>query len=191
MNNLSQLNFCTVTGLQSLELDELTAVNFSADVIDGDIIYYNRIEGNEIIVDTRLTLTNTGVISVGGVLISDIELTYLDGVTSNIQTQINDISNINISLGPRVTALEISDASQNILISALQSVDVSQNSLLTNHTNQINNLNYAIIGQTNSITNLQLSDISQNLAIADLQIVNTNLCIKVMIYIYNNIQFLL
>ena len=39
MNNLDQLNYPTVTGLKSLELDELTAVNFSADIIDGDIIY--------------------------------------------------------------------------------------------------------------------------------------------------------
>ena len=41
--------------------------------------------------DTNLTLTNTGGISVGDKIISDIELTYLDGVSSNIQTQINNI----------------------------------------------------------------------------------------------------
>ena len=56
------------------------------------IIYYNRIEGNEIIVDTKLTLTNTGVIAVGNKTITDIELTYLDGVTSNIQKQIDNVA---------------------------------------------------------------------------------------------------
>ena len=141
--------------MKSLELDELSTVNFSADVIDGDIIYYNRIEGNEIIVDTRLTLTNTGVVAVGNVLISDIELTYLNGVTSNIQTQLNDLSSNNTSLIPRITALETSDTSQNLLINKLQISDTSQNI-------QISSLNYAVSGQINSITNLQTSDTAQN-----------------------------
>ena len=93
MNNLNQsLNYPTITGLKSLELDELTTTNLNSDVIDGNIIYYNTIEGNEIIVDTKLTLTNTGVISVGSSIISDIELTYLDGVTSNIQQQFQNIN---------------------------------------------------------------------------------------------------
>ena len=65
MNNLDQLNYPTVTGLKSLDLDELTATNFVAATIDGDIIYYNRIEGNEILVDTRLSLTSSGVIKWG------------------------------------------------------------------------------------------------------------------------------
>ena len=72
MNNLDQsLNYPTITGLKSLDLDELTTVDFKANTIDGDIIYYNRIEGNEIIVDTTLTLTNTGVINVGDKTITD------------------------------------------------------------------------------------------------------------------------
>ena len=86
MNNLDQsLNYPTMTGLKSLDLDELTTIDFKANTIDGDIIYYNRIEGNEIIVDTKLTLTNTGVIAVGNYIISDVELTYLDGLYENVQ----------------------------------------------------------------------------------------------------------
>ena len=101
MNNFDQsLNYPTITGLKSLELDELSAVDFKANTIDGDIIYYNKIEGNEIIVDTQLRLTNTGVISVGDKVISDVELTYLDGVSSKIQTQI-------ISLNFTVNCLEL------------------------------------------------------------------------------------
>ena len=92
MQGINDLGYPTINGLKSLNLDELNTTILNANTIDGDIIYYNRIEGNEIIVDTKLTLTNTGVIAVGHKFISDIELTYLDGVTSNIQTQINNIS---------------------------------------------------------------------------------------------------
>ena len=45
MNNINQLNYPTITGLQSLQLDELTTTNLNSDVIDGNIIYYNTIEG--------------------------------------------------------------------------------------------------------------------------------------------------
>ena len=93
MNNLDQLNYPTVTGLKSLDLDELTATNFVAATIDGDIIYYNRIEGNEILVDTRLSLTSTGVIAVGDKLISDVELTYLDCLYDNVQYQLDVLTN--------------------------------------------------------------------------------------------------
>ena len=92
MNNINTLTTGTINGLTDLTLDTLTSTTLNSDTIDGNIIYYNRIEGNEIIVDTKLTLTNTGVIAVGDKFISGIELTYLDGVTSNIQTQINNIS---------------------------------------------------------------------------------------------------
>ena len=91
MQGINDLGFPTINGLKSLNLDELDTTILNANTIDGNIIYYNRIEGNEIIVDTKLTLTNTGVIAVGDKFISDIELTYLDGVSSNIQTQINNI----------------------------------------------------------------------------------------------------
>ena len=88
-SGINTLTTGTINGLNSLALDELTTTTMSAGTIDGDIIYYNRIEGNEIIVDTKLTLTNTGVIAVGDKFISDIELTYLDGVTSNIYSNTN------------------------------------------------------------------------------------------------------
>ena len=77
---LSSLNNPSISGLKSLNLDEL-----SVNTIDGDLFYIDRVEAIESIVDTKLTLTPTGIISVGSSTISDIELTYLDGVTSNIQ----------------------------------------------------------------------------------------------------------
>ena len=81
MNNLDQLNYPTVTGLKSLELDELLATNFTSGTMNGDLFYIDKVEAKEIIVDTKLTLTNTGIIAVGDKFISDIELTYLDGVS--------------------------------------------------------------------------------------------------------------
>jgi hypothetical protein len=75
MHNINQLIYPTITGLQSLQLDELSTTNLNSDVIDGNVIYYNTIEGNEIIIDTKLVLTSTGVISVSSSTISDIELT--------------------------------------------------------------------------------------------------------------------
>ena len=67
MNNLDQsLNYPTITGLKSLELDELTTTNLNSDRIDTEQIFYNRIEGKEIVVDDKLTLSANGVISVGG-----------------------------------------------------------------------------------------------------------------------------
>ena len=102
MNNINTLTTGTINGLTDLSLDTLTTTNLNSETIDGNIIYYNRIEGNEIIVDTKLTLTNTGVIAVGDKFRSDIELTYLDGVNSNIQTQINNINTNNSGLSSTV-----------------------------------------------------------------------------------------
>ncbi len=45
MNNINNLNSPSISGVQTLNLDELVVAK-----IDGDVIYYNRIEGNEIIV---------------------------------------------------------------------------------------------------------------------------------------------
>ena len=145
MNNINTLTNGTINGLSDLSLDTLTTTNLNSDTIDGNIIYYNRIEGNEIIVDTRLTLTNTGVISVGSALISDVELTYLDGVSSNIQTQIN---NINSGLTTTVNT-------HTTQISALQATDIT-------HTNQISTLQ-------GDVSNLQISYGSQATDIITLQ----------------------
>ncbi len=58
MNNINTLTTGTINnGLTDLSLDTLTTTNVYSETIDGNIIYYNRIEGNEIIADTKLTLT--------------------------------------------------------------------------------------------------------------------------------------
>jgi len=135
---LNSLNNPTINGLKSLNLDEL-----SVNTIDGDLFYIDKIEAKEIIVDTKLSLTSTGIISVGSSTISDIELTYLDGVTSNIQQQITNNSNNNSGLTSTVN----SHTSQ---ITALQDKTQNQtaNSTSTTFTKQINapngNIGYII-----------------------------------------------
>ena len=161
---LNSLNNPSINGLQSLNLDSL-----SVNTMDGDLFYIDRIEAQEIIVDSKLSLTSTGVISVGNTTISDIELTYLDGVTSNIQQQITNNSNNNSGLTSTINT-------HTTLIAALQTSDTSQNSTLSTHTSQIsalqtsdasqntqiNDINYVLYGQSTSITTLNNSDTALN-----------------------------
>jgi hypothetical protein len=140
-------NKTSINGLQSLNLDPL-----SVNTMDGDLFYIDKIEAQEIIVDSKLSLTSTGVISVGNTTISDIELIYLDGVSSNIQQQITNVSNNNSGLTStvntqtsQISALQTSDTSQNSTlsthtsqISALQTSDTAQNTMIAFHTTQIN-----------------------------------------------------
>lgn len=142
-SGINTLTTGTINGLNSLALDELTTTTMNAATIDGGIIYYDRIEGNEIIVDTTLTLTSTGVIAVGDKLISDIELTYLDGVNDNIQYQLdiltNSVNNNNSLAGTvaknttDIEAIKVVNTTQTNQITALQAKDVT-------HTNQIGEL---------------------------------------------------
>ena len=125
---LNALNNPSINGLQSLNLDSLTV-----NTIDGDLFYIDKIEAQEIIVDSKLSLTSTGFISVGNSTISDIELTYLDGVTSNIQQQITNNSNNNSGLTSTVNT-------HTTQITALQDKTQNQtaNSTSTTFTKQIN-----------------------------------------------------
>ena len=183
---INTLTTGTINGLNSLALDELTTNTFTSDTIDGNLIYYNKIEGNEIIVDTKLTLTSTGVISVGDKIISDIELTYLDGVSSNIQTQINAIAGaesnlqgqidthttqitaiqgVNTSQSSAITALQLNDTQQDIDISGLESNDALQDAAIVS----IQNINAS---QSSAITAIQGVNTSQSISITTLQGVN-------------------
>ena len=127
ISNINTLTSGTVNGLNSLSLDELTTTNFSAQSMNGDIFYIDRVEAKEVIVDTKLTLTSTGVISVGNKTISDIELTYLDCVNDNIQKQIDNIAGKDLQFQAQIdnhtnqiNDLQASDASQNVLLENLE-----------------------------------------------------------------------
>ena len=158
MQGINDLGIPTINGLKSLNLDTLDTTVLNATTIDGNIIYYNRIEGNEIIVDTKLTLTNSGVIAVGDKFISDIELTYLDGVNDNIQYQLdvltNSVNNNNSLAGTvakntaDIEAIKVVNTTQTNQITSLQATDLT-------HSNQIASLQATDITHSNQIGYLQ------------------------------------
>jgi microcystin-dependent protein len=177
-NQISTLTSGTINGLNSLNLDELNTTTLNAGTMDGDLFYIDRIEANEIIVDTNLQLTNTGVISVGNVEISDTELTYLNGVSSNIQNQIDNVSSINSGLVNTVNDHTTQIASLELDVGNLQSNDVLQDADITNlqsndvlHNADITNLQTTTQNHTIDITNLQTT--TQNHTTQDL-LHNTN-----------------
>jgi hypothetical protein len=168
----------TINGLTSLDLDELSANKFSTGTMNGDLTHIRRVEANEIIVDTRLTLTPSGVISVGNVTLSDVELTYLDGCTSNIQAQINAAANTS-GLQTQITALQVSDASQNLSINALQVSDISQFTRLNNidvlndtQNSRLSSVEGVNASQSTAISSLQTSDNSQNTRLNNIESLN-------------------
>jgi microcystin-dependent protein len=104
---INTLTSGTINGLTSLDLTDLTTNTLNADNIDGDFFSIETIEANDIQVDNELELTNNGFITIGKgsgseITITDTQIGYLDGITSNIQTQINtsstDTSQLRIDL---------------------------------------------------------------------------------------------
>jgi microcystin-dependent protein len=93
----NQLTQPTINGLSNLELTDLTTDNLNANSIDGDFFSILKIEADSVQVDNELELTNSGFITIGKntgseITITDTQVGYLDGVTSNIQSQINSSS---------------------------------------------------------------------------------------------------
>ena len=104
---INTLTSGTINGLTSLDLTDLTTNTLNADNIDGDFFSIQTIEANDVQVDNELELTNNGFITIGKntaqeITITDTQIGFLDGITSNIQTQINnttgDTSQLRIDL---------------------------------------------------------------------------------------------
>jgi len=133
ISNISTLTQGTINGLNSLYLDELTTNTFTSETMNGDLFYIDKVEAKEVIVDTKLSLTNTGVISVGTKTITDIELTYLDGVRDFIQKQIDNREGQELQLQAQINhhTNQIED---------LQAKDVVHDDTLITHTDQIDQL---------------------------------------------------
>ena len=94
---INTLTSGTINGLTSLDLTDLTTNTLNADNIDGDFFSIETIEANDVQVDNELELTNNGFITIGKgtgseITITDTQVGFLDGITSNIQTQINNTS---------------------------------------------------------------------------------------------------
>ena len=104
---INTLTSGTINGLTSLDLTDLTTNTLNADNIDGDFFSIETIEANDVQVDNELELTNNGFITIGKgtaqeITITDTQVGFLDGITSNIQTQLNnttgDTSQLRIDL---------------------------------------------------------------------------------------------
>jgi len=87
----NQLTQPTINGLSNLELTDLKTDTLSSNNIDGEFFSIQTIEADSVQVDNELELTNSGFITIGKgtgneITITDTQVGYLDGVTSNIQT---------------------------------------------------------------------------------------------------------
>jgi hypothetical protein len=93
----SSLYSGTINGLNSLDLDTLNVSDLDVNNIDGDFFSINTIECNDLQVDNEIDLTANGFITIGKntpsqITITDTELGYLDGVSSNIQNQLDTLT---------------------------------------------------------------------------------------------------
>ena len=96
-NGLETIVSPTINGLKSLNLDTLDVDTLQSNNIDGDFFSIKTIEANDVQVDNELELTNNGFITIGKntgteITISDIQIGYLDGISSNIQSQIDNVN---------------------------------------------------------------------------------------------------
>jgi hypothetical protein len=90
INNIQTMNTPTINGLSSLTLDELTV----------DTTFLGNVETKIQTIDEALILNAGAYITTNGYNISDVEISYLSGSSSNIQSQINtNTGNINTNIG--------------------------------------------------------------------------------------------
>ena len=116
----SSLYSGTINGLSSLDLDTLNVTNLDANDINGDFFSINTIECNDLQVDNELDLTANGVIKIGKntpseITITDTQLGYLDGVSSNIQNQLQTLQTNTQHITSAVYDTYISDSTANII----------------------------------------------------------------------------
>jgi hypothetical protein len=185
INNIQTLEHPTMNGLRSLTLDEITSDSLSTNAmtcVNMDAHYFsiNFIEADNIQVDKELHLTNNGFIIVGKdteteVIITDDELKYLSGMTSNIQSQIDFIDNDTTDIVNSINII-INDVSNNthdisannLAIFNLQASDILQRIDISNNAEEIGYLitdvDSALIrlnGHDTAIANIQALDIVQ------------------------------
>ena len=139
-NGYNKINTTSINGLTSLDVDEITSTN-----IDGNYFSINTIEASDIQVDQELELTENGFITIAKGLPSEITITdtqvgYLDGVSSNIQNQIDTINTDTSGLDARITTNETDIATNTTNIST-NTTDIATNTtnILTN-TNKLTNV---------------------------------------------------
>ena len=115
--SINTLSSGTINGLTSLDLDSLTTSELSATNIDGDLFTIQTIETNDLRLDNEMELSSSGFIVIGKntaeeIIITDTQVGYLDNISSNIQTQINNATGNTSQLQIDLDELE-DDVNQN------------------------------------------------------------------------------
>ena len=127
-NGYTSLNIPSLNGLQTIKADEITTGSLTSDNI-----YLDTLETSNIIIDTDITMQSGASIVANGTTITDVELSYIDGLTSNAQTQIttnaNNISTntSNISTNTTNIATNTSDIATNATNIATNTSDIATN----------------------------------------------------------------
>jgi len=182
MSTNDTLNIPTINGLQTLTLDALNTDALNASSMDGNYFSIQTIEAGDVQVDNELELTNTGFIIVGKgspteVIITDDEVKFLAGITSNVQNQIDGIS-----INTTDIINDIGDNTHDITVNR-QNIDINATNINTFSTNiginttnigiNTTNVNYNImdISKNKNYININTSDISSNLGLIN---VNTS-----------------
>ena len=155
MSSSTSINYLTsgtINGLSSLELtdlitDDLVTENLQSNNINGDFFSIDTIEARDVQVDNELDLTETGFITIAKgtgneINISDSEIGYLDGLTSNLQTQINNITNDSNLIDTDLTDLKNMVAQQE---SDINDIEIKTDFIL------IDNDNFQIQAQNKNI----------------------------------------
>ncbi len=83
----NNLNIPSLNGLQTIKADQVTTTTLTSENIA-----LGNLEVTNIIIDTDLTFQTGSNIIANGATVSDVELSYLDGASSNVQSQINAIT---------------------------------------------------------------------------------------------------
>jgi hypothetical protein len=90
MDGLNTVDVPTINGLKQLTLDQI-----DTSILNADTIYLENLETSNIIIDSQMILSTGSNILTNSTNISDVELSYLQGCSSNIQDQFGAISGIN------------------------------------------------------------------------------------------------
>lgn len=98
LNAQKSLNIPTINGLQSLNLDELTTGDLNADNI-----YLENLETSDITIDNDIIMSSSSQIIANGSNISDVEISYLNNLSDNVETRINENINDIINLENKTT----------------------------------------------------------------------------------------
>lgn len=141
-NGYNSLSTPSINGLQSIKADDITTVTLTSDNIT-----LSNLEVNDILIDTDLTMQSGANIVANEASISDVELSYLDGVSSNIQNQIdtntsnitNNTSNISTNTSNITTnASDIDDLEQKTDDLEQKTTDMTYTSDITRFSSSLN-----------------------------------------------------